>query len=312
MTELELTGKRPAEYTAVALGIFDGLHLGHAAVIGKAVEIAEEKGIVPAVFTFKTATVTTKGDGYKPIYDDETKKRLIGELGAKYIFIPDFSDIRNFSPEEFAERILKGTFNAKYAVCGRDFRFGRGAACGTEELAEICRKNGIELLTVDDVTDGETGRKISSADIRRHIAEGRISDANRLMGHDYAVCGQVISGNRLGRTLDFPTANQLMPKNSVMPMFGVYASYAELDGKIYRGVTNIGVKPTVERDGVPLAETHFPNYSGDLYGSVLTVRLLEFVRREMKFEDTAHLKAQISRDTETILAMDYPFETENN
>ena len=171
------------------------------------------------------------------------------------------------------------------------------------ELAEICRANGMKLIVIGDVTDN--GVRICSSDIRRYISEGDIVSANRLLGHDYAVTGEVVNGNHFGRQMDFPTANQRLCGSFVLPKFGVYASYAELDGKIYRGVTNIGVKPTVESTGIPLAETHFPGYSGDLYGKVIVVRLVDFIRPEIRFENTQMLRRQIKSDTERVLNADY-------
>lgn len=284
--------------TSVALGIFDGVHRGHRAVIGQAVKNAEENGYIPAVCTFKTATVSTKGDAYKPIYSDSTKCALLEQEGARYVYMPDFLRIKDMSAEDFAKKILKDKLSAKTVVCGKDFRFGKNAACGAEGLAQICESLDMRLVVVNDVS--ENGEKISSAQIRRLISEGSISRANRLLGHHYAVTGEVIKGNRIGRTIDFPTANQRLDKGFVLPRFGVYASYAEIDGITYRGITNIGVKPTVESDGTVLAETHFPFYSGDLYGKNITVRILGFVRPERKFGSIDELKKQIAEDLRSV------------
>ena len=285
--------------TAVALGIFDGVHRGHRAVIDKAATEASENGLSPAVCTFKTSTISTKGSTYRPIYSDETKLVLLEKEGIEYVFIPDFADVKDMSPEEFVKDILCRILNARIVVCGRDFRFGKNAACSAEGLGEMCGRLGMKLCVVDDVT--ENGVRICSADIRRYISEGNIRKANILLGHDYAVVGKVIHGRQLGRKMNFPTANQLMPEGNVMPKFGVYASYAELDGKVYRGITNIGVKPTVESSGVPLAETHFPKYSGDLYGKDIVVRLSDFIRPEKRFNNTDELRAQINNDVNKVM-----------
>lgn len=300
MIELSPDFKLNGRATAAALGIFDGVHRGHRAVIDKAAEEAEKNGFAPAVCTFKTGTITTKGNSYRPIYSDETKLVLLEKEGAEYVFIPDFADVRDMSPEDFAEKILCGVLNARIVVCGRDFRFGKNAACSADGLRDICARLGMKLCVVDDVT--EKGKRICSADIRKYISEGDIRSANLLLGHNYAITGRVIHGNRLGRTMNFPTANQLMSENNVMPRFGVYASYAELDGKVYRGVTNIGVKPTVESSGIPLAETHFPDFSGDIYGREIIVRLYDFIRPEKKFNSTDELKAQINSDVKRVMS----------
>lgn len=298
MKELSAGERITGDHTSAALGIFDGVHRGHRAVIGQAVKNAAENGYIPVVCTFKTATVNTKGESYKPIYSDSTKCALLEREGAQYVYMPDFSQIRDMSAEDFAKNILMDKLSAKTVVCGRDFRFGKNAACGVNELAKICKELDMELIIAEDVS--EKGEKISSAQIRRLIAEGNISVANRLLGHHYAVTGEVIKGNQIGRTMDFPTANQRLDGGFVLPRFGVYASYAELDGITYRGITNIGVKPTVESDGTVLAETHFPFYSGDLYGKNITVRIMGFVRPERKFGSVDELKKQIAEDLRSV------------
>lgn len=289
--------------TCVALGIFDGVHRGHRAVIGQTSEYGIPNALVPAVCTFQTATINTKGDSFRPIYSDDTKLMLIEQLGAEYVYMPDFGGIRNMSPEEFVGDILFKKMNAAAVVCGRDFRLGKNAACGTDGLEMLCSKHGIRLIVVDDVSD--KGERISSAKIRKLIMNGEISFANKLLGHDYTVSGTVVEGNHIGRQLDFPTANQTLCGSFALPRFGVYASYAEIDGVIYRGVTNIGVKPTVEHNAFPLAETHFPSFSGDLYGKQLAVRLIKFVRCEKKFDSLDALRSQISEDTKSVMHTDF-------
>jgi riboflavin kinase/FMN adenylyltransferase len=155
------------------------------------------------------------------------------EVVIHYVYNPDFSEISKMSAEEFVSVILKDKLNAHSVSCGRDFHFGKGAACGVEGLSELCRSYGMELLVTDDVC--ENGKRISSAEIRSLIRAGCISDVNRLLGHDYAVSGDVIGGNKIGRLMNFPTANQKMGEGIVLPKFGVYASYAEIDGRFYKG-----------------------------------------------------------------------------
>lgn len=311
LTELLLNGGSVGCKAAVALGIFDGLHRGHAQVIGLAASLAEAYGIATSVFTFKTSTVTTKGRSYSPIYSDEVKLSLLGDMGVEYVLMPDFTELCDYSPEEFVRKVLADKLKAEFAVCGADFRLGKGASCGADKLAGLCERYGIKLKVAPDVTDKLCGR-ISSAQIREFIRSGEIASANRLLGRAYAVEGEVIEGNRFGRTLSFPTVNQHMNKNAVMPLFGVYASEADIAGVTYRGVTNIGVKPTVDDCNIPLAETHFPLYSGDLYGKKISVRLYKFIRPEIKFSCPEELKDQIEKDKNAVMAMsrcDYCIDT---
>ncbi|MDE6592058.1 MAG: riboflavin biosynthesis protein RibF [Oscillospiraceae bacterium] len=287
--------------TAVALGVFDGVHLGHRAVIGAAREYAVkssacENVIAPAVCTFKTATINTKGADFLPIFGEEKKLGLLVGEGVKFVYNPDFALVRDMSAEEFVRDILKKKLRARAAVCGRDFRLGKNAACGVTELEEICKGFGITLIAAEDVR--LEGEKISSARLRRLILQGDITAANRLLGVNYSVDGEIVTGNKFGRQLNFPTANQVIEPGTVCPKFGVYVSRAMIDGREIKGITNIGVKPTVGYEGTPLAETHFLGFSGDLYGRKLSVELLSFLRPEQRFTGADELKNRICRDIE--------------
>lgn len=286
------------EHTAVALGIFDGVHTGHRSVISTAVRYAESESLISAVCTFDTASVNTKGAGYKPIYSDEQKRHILRSLGIGRILSLPFGEIRSLSAKEFLSEFVFGQLGAVQVICGSDFRLGKGAECGVTQLERLCREFGAGLIVADDVTDG--GEKISSARIRKLISEGNIEEANVLLGEDYTVHGEVVKGNMIGRKLDFPTANQIMDADMVLPKFGVYASYAEIDGTVYKGVSNIGVKPTVGSDR-PLCETHFPGYDGDLYSRMIDVRLTGFIRPEKRFSGLDELRVQIALDTELAL-----------
>lgn len=296
MLEISENGQAGKE-TAAALGVFDGVHLGHRAVMGRAAEYGRENGLAPAVCTFKTDTISTKGSDFLPIFTEEKKLSLLTGEGIEYVYDPDFAQVRDMSAEDFVKDILMKKLRARAVVCGSDFRLGKNAACGVKELGDICKGLGIELMPVGDVTDG--GEKISSARIRQLIRQGDVSGAARLLGGCYCVDGKVVSGNRLGRKLSFPTANQVIPTGTVCPMFGVYVSRAFIDGEYVKGITNIGVKPTVGYEGVPLAETHFLDYSGGLYGREISLEILEFVRPERRFESQEELKKQIASDIET-------------
>lgn len=303
MTDLTGTNDVPKSGTAVAMGLFDGLHYGHRAVIRRAAELAEQDpGIVPAVFTFDTQSVTSKGGGVECILSREMKFELIENMGVKYVYSPDFMNFKDLSGEDFAELVLCGKLSAKYVACGEDFRFGKGAVCGTDELDRLCRRHGIRLCVVPQVTESH-GIRISSTMIRELIKSGEIEQANRLLGSHFAVKLPIAYGRQLGRTLDFPTINQYLPKRQVMPRFGVYATKTEVGGQIYKSVTNIGVKPTVGSDA-PLAETYIIGFpGGDLYGETAKISLVSFIRPEMKFDGTDALKAQIAKDTEAVLAV---------
>lgn len=283
--------------TAAALGLFDGVHCGHRRVLSECAGYAGQNGMQAAVFTFDTATLNTKGEDFAPIYSDEVKKSLISREGIADCRSYAFSQVRELSPEEFIERIIIKELDAAAVFCGRDFTFGRKAAGNAAVLRELCSSYGIEAHIVDDVS--VKGRKISSGSIRKYLREGNIITANALLGESYRIMGEVVTGNRLGRKMGCPTANILFPEGVLLPRFGVYAAKCDIDGVTYTGAANIGVKPTVGTER-PLCEVHFLGFDGDLYGKILEVEFLDFIRPEQKFTDIDELFKQIAEDQKFI------------
>lgn len=284
--------------TAAALGIFDGVHLGHRAVLEAACE-QKKKGLMPCVFTFLPENVANKGAaGY--IYGEAEKNFIMSEAyGIDRIFLPAFEDICGMDGGSFVREILCGEMNAAFVCCGRDFRFGRNAGWGAPELCGFGKEYGFEVKVVDDVCCG--GEKVSSTRIRQLLEQGRLKMAKELLDGDYMIIKNVSKGAQLGRTIGFPTANQLFERGQLVPRFGVYASRTLAGGKWYPSMTDIGVKPTVRYEGAPLAETYIHGFSGDLYGKPLQVALVDFIRPEMKFGSVDELKEQINRDMENII-----------
>lgn len=281
---------------SVALGIFDGVHLGHRAVMK-----LTENDVIPAVFTFNNTSLHTKqGRMIEYIYTDEQKSSLIRDLGISDIFSENFSDIRNMSGSEFAENIIAEKLEASSVACGRDFRFGRDASCGINELAELGRKYGFEVRVAEDILQG--GKAVSSGRIRSLLSEGNVAEAAKLLGRSYMISGRIVHGKQIGRTLDFPTVNQLFAQGQLVPGFGVYAGTVMIGGRQYDTVTNIGVKPTIAGERSPLAETHIIGFSGDLYGKCCDVELKRFIRPEVRFDSLEQLKEQISRDISTCIS----------
>lgn len=283
-----------SEKTAVALGLFDGVHLGHREVIKFSTGF-ERSGFVPAVFTFKSFTVTEKqGRKQEYIYTDCQKNAILEDLGIKYCYSADFSSVKELSGEEFVCDILLKKLNAYHVVCGHDFRFGKNASCGIEELVKFGQKRGFGVIIAPDIEQG--GEKISSKRIRELLENGKIKEANSLLGGSYNVTGEVVHGNELGRTLDFPTINQHFAAGQLVPKRGVYYTRTFIGGKVYPSVTNVGVKPTVEENIQPLAETHILGFSGDLYGRTVEVEFCGYIRGERKFASLEELKNQVFAD----------------
>lgn len=285
----------PREKTAAALGYFDGLHLGHVGVIAAALL---QSDLHPAVFTFNCDTTLPKFCSPEDIISFENKCELFEKIGVEYLFAPDFAEVCKFSDEDFVRRILKERLNAGFVCCGRNFRFGLGGRGTPERLRELGKKHGISVEIVEDVClDGEL---ISSTHIRELIRRGEIEQANRLLGYELWFRLPVIHGNELARELNFPTINQIIPKTNIIPRFGVYQSYAEVNGHHFRAITNIGIRPTVVSGGETVMETHILNFNGDLYGEKIAVSLCKFIRPERKFLGIEELKSQILKDIQAV------------
>lgn len=290
MTEITLNDKIQ-EKTAVALGLFDGIHEGHKLIMRKVRSHTVWGNTIPAVFTFRTESVKFKhGKPLEYIYTNEQKLHFLESDGIKYVLSPDFDKVQNMSGEEFAEKILKGIMNTDIVVCGENFRFGRDASCGIGELKSFGKKYGFHVSVASLGEDC-----FSSEKFRDILRNGKISS---LSNTEYVLYGKVVHGNQIGRTINFPTVNQLYAQGQLVPRFGVYSTVTLAEGKKYRSITNVGVKPTVEGERLPLAETHLLDFSGDLYGKDIEVKFGEFIRPERKFSSLDALRTQISEDIE--------------
>lgn len=282
---------------AVALGLFDGVHLGHRRVLD-AVREQKQNGLVPCAFTFQAETMGAKhGTAVSYIYPTEQKLRVLTEeCGMEQICFPFFSEIRDMDGETFVQQILKKWFGAAFVCCGRDFRFGREAAWNTEDLRKFGESYGFTVQIIEDVL--ADGQPVSSSRIRELLRTGEIEAANALLSTPYAIYQEVVQGAQLGRTIGYPTINQPFEQGQLVPRYGVYASRACVKGKWYPAMTNVGMKPTVAYEGGPLAESHLIGFAGDLYGHVLEVQLLQYIRPEMQFASVEALQRQLRRDLE--------------
>lgn len=295
-------GAPPTVKTAVALGYFDGLHRGHIGVIGAALRQREQNSFSPAVFTFNCDTTLPKFKSPEDIISFENKCELLSKLGVEYIYAPDFADVCGLAEEDFVREILLGRLNAGFACCGRNFRFGLGGHGTPESLKAIGARCGISVEIVEDVC--LDGKLISSTHIRELIRNGEIEEANRLLGYELWFRLPVVYGNGVARTMSYPTINQVIPATNIIPKFGVYASFVEIGGKQYRGITNIGIRPTVVSGGSTVMETHILDFSGDLYGQNIAISLCAFLRPEKKFPSLEQLKEQIAEDIKQVKSIE--------
>lgn len=288
-----------SEKTAVALGIFDGMHRGHRCVIENVCSFRRD-GLKTAVFTFSSEKILTKHNKpFRYIYKNQQKLDILDEYNIDYICCPEFESVKNMGTAEFAEKILRGKLNAAKVVCGKRFRFGKNAAGDYRELYELGLEYGFEVIAVPPVLDGDM--TVSSSAVRTLLADGNIEKANHLLGKNYEIYGEVVYGNQLGRTIGLPTANIRFSERQLVPHYGAYASETVIDGKKYLSVTDIGTKPTVENNAEPLSETHIIDYSGDIYGKKITVILNRMLRNEMKFSSVEELKNAVNNDIRTVI-----------
>ncbi len=284
------------EPTALALGNFDGVHLGHKALIEATVNRASEKGIKSAVFTFANHPrniIAGENIVKNIIYFDE-KAKIIEGLGVDYLFnIPFDQALMNMTPKEFTQDLLISRFNMKSGYCGFNYRFGKNAAGSPEVLKEYGKELDFNIEVLDPVIiDGQI---VSSTLIRELITEGKVDMCLKYLGRLYAIDGEVVVGNRLGKTIGFPTSNLIIDEDMVSPANGVYITICIYNGVEYPSITNVGVKPTIGINKKNV-ETHIFGFDNELYGKNIRVEFLIKTRDERKFGTIDELAAQITKD----------------
>ena len=285
----------PKKPRAVALGIFDGVHIGHRAVIMKATgtEIPGEGHVTSAVFTFTQPPWAMPKESAWELISADQKTAILEGLGVEEWIQVDFEEIRNFTPEEFVCDFLYGVLGARRVCCGFNYHFGKDGAGDAGLLKKLCEPLGIEVMIVPAVL--VDGKSVSASRIRRLIEKGQVEEAAKLLGRPFTLDFEVVGGQHLGHLLGTPTINQPLPDHFVRPRFGVYATSVEVNGHVTFGVTNVGVRPTVGSDR-PLAETWIADFEGNLYGHHVPVSLIRFIRPEQKFASLDELQKQILRD----------------
>ena len=276
----------------VALGTFDGLHIGHKRVLLSDTTEYDEK--IALMFN-EHPQKTLSGDVPDKLITDSKRSEILNEWGYKPEFI-DFSEISRLSPEEFIDEILVKKFNATALCCGFNYRFGKGAKGDVTLLKRLCAEREIRLTVCEEV-DFE-GAPVSSTRIRESIKNGDIRTANKMLGRYFSYDFEVVHGDARGRILGSPTINQFFNDNFAVAEYGVYASFTIIEGKKYISVTNIGVRPTIEGVSEKRSETNIVGFSGDLYGQNIEVFLVEKLRGEMAFKSLDELSARISADRE--------------
>jgi riboflavin kinase/FMN adenylyltransferase len=291
----------------VALGNFDGLHLGHQAVIRRTVEIARKKGVAAAVMTFEPHPRMFFKPDQEPfrLSPFRIKARLLETLGIDYLYVQTFDrEFSQRSAENFVTEILVGGLGVSHIVVGYDYVFGHQRKGNVGILNELAAQHGFEVTAIQKLSVPE-GERFSSTTIRNLLKDGKPFEAAQLLGRYWEIEGRVEPGDRRGRTLGFPTAN-LPYRDYLHPKKGVYAVRAGIDRGPdtvwHDGVANFGNRPTFDKKDV-LLEVHLLNFEADLYARHLRVALIDFIREERKFDGLDALKAQIAKDSETAKAI---------
>ncbi len=277
-----------------ALGFFDGVHLGHQALLKACCDLAADMDCETAAITFADHPKSLFSGPIPLISTLGDRCELLNRYGMEHVFTyPVTEAVMGKSWEEFLEELLAR--GAAGFVCGDDFRFGNGGKGDVDKLRRFCRERGLPCTVLPE--QSLDGIRISSTFIRRLIQSGDMAAAVRFLGHPYLLTGTVVPGQQLGRRLGFPTANLRLPEGLTIPKFGVYACLCRVDGRVYAAVTNVGTRPTVSGSGITV-EPWILGYEGDLYGRDITLEFYQFLRPEEKFPSLEALRAQILRDAE--------------
>lgn len=291
-----MTDGNNANRTAVALGNFDGMHVGHMAVL-EAAKSFESEGLLPVAVLFDEHSLKAiTGKAPAMLMTVTERNRIINENGLGIETLV-FNEIRDLSPSDFVEKILVGRLGAAAVCCGYNYRFGKGASGTAQTMSEICGRLGLQCRVSGEVDVDRCA--VSSTKIRGFIENGEIEKANKMLGRPFGFSSRVIDGDKRGRVLGFPTINQIIPEELAMPRFGVYQSVVTVNGEKFKGVTNVGRRPTVGTEKI-LSETHILDFDRDIYGENVDVRLIKFIRPEKKFSSFDELARQIKSDAKEV------------
>jgi riboflavin kinase/FMN adenylyltransferase len=281
----------------LCLGSFDSIHKGHQKIFNVANEIKLKYNAKSAVFTYANDLGFIPGKKGGLVFTYEERLLRLQEFCVDEICVAKFTkDFANLSPEEFLNRLAQ-KYNLGKICCGFNYRFGKKAAGDTLFLGQWCKSQGVEFFECPEVV--KNGQTVSSTYIKALIREGNAEEAKELLGEDFSFAAEVSHGDMRGRTLGFPTINQIYPEEIVKPLSGVYHTVVEIDGKQYDGVTNIGVRPTFITEYIS-AETYILNFSGDCYGKKVKTSLVKYLRQEKKFSSKEELALAIKENVEYV------------
>lgn len=279
----------------IALGSFDGLHLGHLSLIYKVIEEAKRNDSRSMVYTFKNhpRTLINKANAPKLLMDNDEKIKVLKEHGIDSVYFQDFNDeFMKITPEEFIKLLIE-KFNARGFIVGFNYKFGYKNCGNIELLKKLQRKYKYDLYVMEPCTYKD--EVISSTRIRKAIEDGNVEEAHKMLGRPYALKGKVVHGRELGRTIGFPTANLSYDKKFILPLEGVYYTNVEVNNKLYKGITSVGYNPTVNGKDLTI-ETNILNFNKDIYDHNIEVKFIKKIRNNIKFDTIDELKNQLEKD----------------
>lgn len=293
------------EPTVIAIGKFDGIHLGHKEIFAR-LFLAKKEGFKTAVFTFDPSPAAFFSRKTVPeLTTKEEKRRLFSDMGIDYLVEYPFARYTaNIDPTDYVREFLLDKMNGKRIVAGTDVSFGKGGAGDADLLRQLSEELGFSLDILDKVT--YEGREISSSYVRDEIMQGNVKKAALLMGCPYFITGIVENGKKLGRKLNMPTANIYPAEEKLLPKYGVYFCNVEIgdgiDDRVYHGITNIGERPSVSDGNRVSVETYLLDFDGNLYQKELKISLLQFKREETQFASVEELKEAVRQDIKDVRA----------
>ena len=282
------------EPTVISLGKFDGIHRGHELLLEQLMKKKRE-GYKAVIFTFDIPPKKAlDAEEVRVLTTNEEKMHMFDSFGIDYLIECPFTpEVMNMEPEVFIEMLVKN-LSVKYIVAGEDFCFGRNRRGDYRMLQEYAAQLSYEAIILPKMKEDKGD--ISSSYAREEIIAGRIEMANKLLGYPYFVSGKVKHGNKIGRTIGFPTINLIPPENKLLPSYGVYITKVTIEGIVYHGVTNVGCKPTIEGENPVGIETYILDFNQDIYDKVVMVTFIKKLREERKFSNLEKLLEQMRLD----------------
>lgn len=287
---------QPTLPLCITMGTFDGVHLGHQMILKNLVNYARKNGFQSGLLTFEPHPRSILG-GYeqlKLLSTLDEKKEILFDLGIDFLFVKEFTkSLSELSAEEFVQHVFVDELSAKSIWIGHDHAFGKGREGNFQTLEQLGKKYGFSVHQLDVVNVDET--PVSSTKIRNFLLLGKIREANKMLGRYYSIFGEVVPGRQIGSQIGFPTLNLAFSKEKLLPKFGVYAVYVFQENNRWKGVANIGTRPTTGSDATTL-EIHVLDFNRMAYGEIFKIAFVDYIREEMKFPSVEKLSQQIQQD----------------